>query len=167
MTEPIGLKRGTVSLVAYQPEWANAFEKEKRQLQGVLGDYVSGIEHVGSTSVPGLAAKPIIDMLAAVEVYSQTTSYVGVDNYDETSTSYQFSVRVMSIFGESLNIIQRLEIDTKIATSFFLTYIDFREWVKGSIEQLGIKNYDNIKLVDYHRINRAFDELDKKFPREQ
>jgi GrpB-like predicted nucleotidyltransferase (UPF0157 family) len=74
MTELVGLKRGTVSLVAYQPEWANAFEKEKKQLQGVLGDYVSAIKHVGSTSVPALAAKPIIDIIAAVDnlsVYQQ------------------------------------------------------------------------------------------------
>lgn len=67
MTEPIGLKRGTVNVVAYQPAWAAAFESEKQRLQDALGGSISDIEHVGSTSVPGLAAKPIIDMIAAVD----------------------------------------------------------------------------------------------------
>lgn len=74
MTEPLGLKRGTVRVVTYQPAWTEAFEKEKQQLQDALGDNVSDIEHIGSTSVPGLAAKPIIDMIAAVDdlsVYKQ------------------------------------------------------------------------------------------------
>ncbi len=67
MTDKIGLKRGTVSLVDYQPSWTTAFDIEKKQLQDALGSYVSNIEHVGSTSVPGLAAKPIVDMIAAVD----------------------------------------------------------------------------------------------------
>lgn len=67
MSEPIGLKRGTVSIVPYQSAWTAAFEKEKEQLLGALGGTVSDIQHIGSTSVPGLAAKPIIDMLAAVD----------------------------------------------------------------------------------------------------
>ena len=74
MAKPIGLKRGTVNVVAYQHTWAAAFEAEKKQLQDAIGSYISDIEHVGSTSIPDLAAKPIIDMIAAVDdlaVYKQ------------------------------------------------------------------------------------------------
>ena len=67
MTKPIGLKRGTVSVLQYQPSWKVAFDNEKQMLLKSLGDYILDIEHVGSTAVPGLAAKPIIDMIAAVD----------------------------------------------------------------------------------------------------
>ena len=67
MAEPIGLRRGTVNVVAYQPAWVTAYDKEKQRLQDALGGYISAIEHAGSTAVPGLAAKPIIDMIAAVD----------------------------------------------------------------------------------------------------
>ncbi len=70
----LGLKRGTVKVVPYNPNWQAEFATEKQNLLRAIGDYVSGLEHIGSTSVPGLAAKPIIDMIAAVDnlsVYKQ------------------------------------------------------------------------------------------------
>ena len=66
-TDKIGLRRGTVKLVPYDPIWKELFEAEKDTLLNTIGDYVSDIEHIGSTSIPGLKAKPIIDMIAAVK----------------------------------------------------------------------------------------------------
>lgn len=51
-----------IEVVDYNPAWPGEFEKIQAYLQPVLADGVSAIEHVGSTSVPGLAAKPIIDL---------------------------------------------------------------------------------------------------------
>ena len=73
-TDKVGLRRGTVKLVPYEPIWKELFEAEKDTLLNAIGDYVSDIEHIGSTSVPGLKAKPIIDMIAAVKdlsIYTQ------------------------------------------------------------------------------------------------
>jgi GrpB-like predicted nucleotidyltransferase (UPF0157 family) len=51
----------------YDPEWPGRFQRERRALQEVLAPWLDGeLEHVGSTAVPGLAAKPVIDMLAPV-----------------------------------------------------------------------------------------------------
>ncbi len=63
----IGLKRGTVKLIPYSPKWKDSFEKEKRRLQKSLGDFVISIEHIGSTAVPGVSAKPIIDIAVVVK----------------------------------------------------------------------------------------------------
>jgi len=58
----IGLKRGTVKLLPHDLTWESLFNQEKSLLIETLGDCIVGIEHIGSTSVPGIAAKPIIDI---------------------------------------------------------------------------------------------------------
>ena len=63
----IGLKRGTVKLVPYDKKWSVAFEREKKRLMKSIGRYVVDIQHVGSTAVKELHAKPIIDMSAGVQ----------------------------------------------------------------------------------------------------
>jgi GrpB-like predicted nucleotidyltransferase (UPF0157 family) len=62
----LGLKRGTVRLVPYSHEWKGLFESEKRALCEHLGHLAVDIQHVGSTAVPGLAAKPILDVVIGV-----------------------------------------------------------------------------------------------------
>jgi GrpB-like predicted nucleotidyltransferase (UPF0157 family) len=62
----IGLKHNQNFLVDYDPEWPFLFEEEKGRLQSVLLSIPQGIEHYGSTAVPGLQAKPIIDILIGI-----------------------------------------------------------------------------------------------------
>ncbi|WP_291583876.1 GrpB family protein [Clostridium sp. UBA6640] len=63
----IGLKRGIVKLAPYTYEWKEEYNKEEKLLHSVIGKYVLDIQHVGSTSIEGLDAKPIIDIAVAVE----------------------------------------------------------------------------------------------------
>ena len=62
----IGLRRGTVRLVPYTSEWERLFEEEKGRLRSAIGDYAVDIQHIGSTAIPGLEAKPIIDIAIAL-----------------------------------------------------------------------------------------------------
>jgi GrpB-like predicted nucleotidyltransferase (UPF0157 family) len=55
-----------VVIVEYDPRWPVMFEEEKALLQKTIGGKVQVFEHMGSTAVPGLGAKPIIDIIAAV-----------------------------------------------------------------------------------------------------
>jgi len=57
-------------------DWPRLFEREKERIRSALGSKVLRIEHVGSTSVPGLCAKPIIDILLVVKDSSDEASYV-------------------------------------------------------------------------------------------
>jgi len=61
-----GLKKGTVQIIPHHASWRDAFEQESRVLHKLIGGYVLDIQHVGSTAVPGLGAKPIIDIADAV-----------------------------------------------------------------------------------------------------
>ncbi len=55
-----------IVLVPYDPHWSALFQKEAARVRHLLGDLVTLIEHIGSTAVPGLPAKPIIDLLVGV-----------------------------------------------------------------------------------------------------
>jgi len=57
---------GPVVIVDYDPDWPILYEKEKQQILGAIREGILGIEHIGSTAVPGLGAKPIIDIMAGV-----------------------------------------------------------------------------------------------------
>ena len=66
--EDRGARDEPVRIVAYDREWADRFDQERAALADAIGDWiVGGIHHVGSTAVPGLDAKPVIDILAGVE----------------------------------------------------------------------------------------------------
>ncbi|MFI4974762.1 MAG: GrpB family protein [Caulobacterales bacterium] len=62
----LGLEPGANRLVEYNSLWPQAFSGEAARIRGALGVRALAIEHYGSTSVPGLRAKPIIDMLIGV-----------------------------------------------------------------------------------------------------
>jgi GrpB-like predicted nucleotidyltransferase (UPF0157 family) len=67
----LGLKRGTVKLInSCHNEWARLFEIEKQLLLKMFENRIIAIEHVGSTAIPGVPAKPLIDMDAAVSSLS-------------------------------------------------------------------------------------------------
>jgi len=65
-----------IHIVDYDPRWPELFEREAKRIRRVLGRRALRIEHAGSTSVPGLAAKPIIDILLVVADSSDEAVYV-------------------------------------------------------------------------------------------
>jgi GrpB-like predicted nucleotidyltransferase (UPF0157 family) len=65
-----------ITLVEYDPVWPMSFAREAERIKTALGEQAIMVEHVGSTSVPGLAAKPIIDILLVVADSADEASYV-------------------------------------------------------------------------------------------
>lgn len=66
----------TVLIADYDPEWPQSFAREAALIRSALGHRALAVEHVGSTSVPGLAAKPIIDILLVVANSADEAAYV-------------------------------------------------------------------------------------------
>lgn len=66
-----------IRVVPYNPDWERLFALEARQIRGVFGDDLVEIYHIGSTAVPGLQAKPIVDMLPVVRQIER------VDDFNE------------------------------------------------------------------------------------
>jgi GrpB-like predicted nucleotidyltransferase (UPF0157 family) len=65
-----------VELVEHDPSWSRLFEEERARLTGIFDGRAVGIEHVGSTSVPGLCAKPIVDVLVGLRELELTEDEV-------------------------------------------------------------------------------------------
>ena len=64
------MRTAKVIVLPYDKEWPREFEKIKNELIAAIGDFIVGIEHVGSTSVEGLSAKPCIDLDVVIKDYS-------------------------------------------------------------------------------------------------
>ena len=71
-----GTERRKIKIVEYDPDWPKRFETHARRIIEALGGTSLRIEHIGSTSVPGLAAKPIIDILVVVEDSADESAYL-------------------------------------------------------------------------------------------
>ena len=73
-----GLERGTVELVPHDPGWKRDYAAEVERLEALVAERVIAFEHVGSTAIEGLAAKPVVDMLAVVDDLAAATDPVPV-----------------------------------------------------------------------------------------
>ena len=79
MSAPLpGLPPGEVFLSAYSEVWPSLFEQEAARLRSALGRSILAIEHYGSTAIPGLAAKPVIDLLVGVESLDRALDLIPV-----------------------------------------------------------------------------------------
>jgi GrpB-like predicted nucleotidyltransferase (UPF0157 family) len=66
----------TIHLAPYDPTWPAQYEAEAAKIRAALGDAALVLEHVGSTSIPGISAKPILDILLAVADSADEDAYV-------------------------------------------------------------------------------------------
>jgi GrpB-like predicted nucleotidyltransferase (UPF0157 family) len=64
-----------ILIVNYDPRWPGLFDRESRRIHSVLGNRALRIDHVGSTSVPGLVAKPTVDLLLVVADSADESAY--------------------------------------------------------------------------------------------
>jgi GrpB-like predicted nucleotidyltransferase (UPF0157 family) len=76
-----------IEVVDYDPHWALAFDDESRALTAVFGEEVVSIHHIGSTAVPGLKAKPVIDILFEVRDVEV------LDAYDAAMVNLRYTPR--------------------------------------------------------------------------
>lgn len=84
-----GMEKRAIEIVAYDPSWADRFRRHEGIVRNALGARALRIEHIGSTSVPGLGAKPIIDMLLVVASSADEPSYLP----QLVSAGYELRVR--------------------------------------------------------------------------
>ena len=72
----LGLEPGKLALARAHDAWAEAYEQERARIVAALGEYLLDIQHVGSTSIPNVPAKPILDILIGVRDFDEATACV-------------------------------------------------------------------------------------------
>jgi GrpB-like predicted nucleotidyltransferase (UPF0157 family) len=75
-SEPLGLEGGKVRLRDSDQRWPELFRAERERLMAAIGPLVTGIEHFGSTSIPGIKAKPILDILVGLKRFEDGTKLI-------------------------------------------------------------------------------------------
>jgi GrpB-like predicted nucleotidyltransferase (UPF0157 family) len=71
-----GVEKVEIKVVEHDPAWVRLFEKQAQQIRSALGPVALAVEHIGSTSVPDLPAKPIIDVILVVASSANEASYL-------------------------------------------------------------------------------------------
>jgi GrpB-like predicted nucleotidyltransferase (UPF0157 family) len=125
-----------IQVVPYDPNWPHIFEKEATLIRQALGDNCLVIHHIGSTSVPGLAAKPIIDMIPVVRDITK------VDNHN--SMMEVLGYKAMGEYGIPLRryFQKGIEIRTHNIHIFEVNnpeidrHLKFRDWMRTHSEDM-------------------------------
>jgi GrpB-like predicted nucleotidyltransferase (UPF0157 family) len=142
-----------VEVVPHNPNWLNAFENESKQVAIVLGNNLVAVHHIGSTAIPMIHAKPIIDMLVEVREVAK------VDEQD--SAMQVLGYKVMGEFGIPGRRFFRKDNEAGIRTHHIHTF----EANSAQVERhLAFRDYMRIHAEDAQKYSELKQELAKKYP---
>jgi len=126
-----------ISIVEYRPQWREMFEEEKQLLQAVLGEGSTEVEHIGSTAVNGLAAKPVIDIMIGLPDFSVADKFVPrieALGY-EYINKYEDEMPFRRFFVKNLNGIRTHQIHmVEIGSEFWGRHLLFRDYLRQNPE---------------------------------
>ena len=128
-----GSEQRDIILDEYNPAWPQRFESEQSKIDAALGMNALVIEHVGSTSVPGLAAKPIIDICLAVRDSSDEDAYVP----DLEAAGYHLRVREPDFHEHRMLRSRAKDVHVHVfsaGSSEMRRMIAFRDWLRAHPE---------------------------------
>ena len=152
----LGLKRGTVELTDHDESWRSLFEMEKGKIESVLGTKVAGVEHVGSTAIENIKAKPILDIMIGVEVLSEPSEF----SADLQPLHYEFRTdfrrdqgHILYVKGPEENRTHYLKV-TKFKSDFWNEHVLFRDFLNANPRYA--KEYEKLKpdLLKEHKWDR-------------
>ena len=139
----LGLPKGTVKLEPHTKLWRRMFAKEAARIREAVGEYVLAIEHVGSTSIEAIAAKPIIDIAAAVETLADGEKCVApLENLGyEYRGEYGIAGRFYFVKGEPRTHHLHLVLASSDA---WRNHLLFRDFLRDN--PIAAKEYERLKI---------------------
>ena len=150
----MGLK--TIKLDKYSKDWPRLFEEEKQKIISVIGDL--RVEHMGSTAIPGLDSKPVIDMMAAVNNLNAVKKYI--ESLETLEYKYAPELEQQTpdrkfFQKRTPNLWYHLSL-TEPTSIYWRDHILFRDYLRNNSEAR--KNYEELKI----RLAEEFvDDFDK------
>ena len=128
------MEHAPVIILPYDPAWPSLYTAEKERILNEIGQYVVNIEHMGSTAVPGLAAKPVIDILIGVRSLADAPLFIPsllplgydyVNRYEDEMPFRRYLHR--KINGEHTHHLHMVEPDT----DFYKVQLAFRDYLRA------------------------------------
>lgn len=128
------MKHASVIVVPYDPTWPLLFDEEKERILTEISQYVVSVEHMGSTAVPGLAAKPVIDILIGVRSLADAPHFIPplfslgyeyVNRYENEMPFRRYLHRKVN--GEHTHHLHMVEPDT----NFYKVQLAFRDYLRA------------------------------------
>ena len=134
-----------IEVVPYDLNWPELFKKEAELIRKILGNNCIEIHHIGSTSVPGLSAKPLIDILPVVrnildvDPFVKAMESIGYEAMGEYGIAFRrfFRKSILGVRSHNVHIYE--EGDSEISR-----YIKFRDWMRSHKDDAA--NYAKLKL---------------------
>lgn len=148
----IGLKRGTVALYEHEEEWETEAQNTIEQLKNILGCVIRDIQHVGSTSISSIKAKPIIDIAVAVDDFNDVLKFENElrENGFYYRPQAQATLRNQLLFAcgslyDGTGDLQTHFIHIVLTNSMdYINYINFRDYLNSNPSVA--KEYENLKV---------------------
>lgn len=125
-------------IAPYNPDWVDLYKTEAEKLREVFGNDILGIEHIGSTSVPGLPAKPIIDIMVLIDSYENAEKYIPkleAIGYPFDSTAHTDKSTERHLFRKGNPTEYHLSIAYADRGSFWKRQLAFRDYLREHPEE--------------------------------
>ncbi len=138
----LGLPKGTVKLEPHSERWRQLFAEEAAQIREAIGEIITSIEHIGSTSINGIAAKPIIDIAVGAGKIADGESCVRpLENIGyEYRGEHGIAGRFYFVKGEPRTHHLHL---VEIGSDFWRSHLLFRDYLREN--QAVAEDYENLK----------------------
>lgn len=152
------MEHDPVLVVPYDPNWPHLFEQEKAHILADIGQYLLRIEHMGSTAVPGLAAKPVIDILIGVRSLADAPQFLPpliargyeyINRYEDVMPFRRYLHRKVN--GAHTHHLHMVEVDTL----FFREQLAFRDYLCAHPETCAAYTALKFALAERYRNDRA------------
>ncbi len=141
----IGLKRGTVELLPHNPQWKDTANETIVLLKSLLQDIAIDIQHVGSTAIQNISAKPIIDIAVGVDALDSIKPYIGL--LEENGIMFRkedVKEQLLFVIGDFEKEFRTHHIHVVEWNSIaWNNYINFRDYLNAFPEYA--KEYDDLK----------------------
>lgn len=124
-----GPEKRDIVIADHDPAWARRFEGERDRIVTALGERARAVHHIGSTAVPGLAAKPIVDIILVVEDSSDEPAYLP----DLEAAGYELRVREPEWDEHRMMRTPAHDVHVHIFTegsSEIARHLEFRDWLR-------------------------------------
>lgn len=145
----IGLKSDSLEIVDHDPNWLIEFENEKNRLMEISDFLKQPWEHIGSTAVQGLSAKPIIDMMIATPIDQIPEASALLKKLNYSAGGFLYNKMDFLMFKQPQPVTHILHL-VEIGSQEYQDKIDFREYLRS--DERVRRNYQELKLKMSRRL---------------